>query len=308
MKKKISIILCCYNEGEGIRMTVDATRRVMSALDYDYEFIAVDDGSTDHTLQEIKAMAMSNDQFFYVEFSRNFGHQSALKAGMDFSRGDCIISMDADMQHPPELLPLMLEKWEEGYDIVYTRRMDNKKLSFAKRYSSKLFYKTMNFLSDIELEQGTADFRLLDRLPANALIRMKETDLFMRGMVKWIGFKQFAIDYMPNDRKTGKTKYTIRKMTDLASSGITSFSVKPLYISLYVGFFLAAVSLLLIPYVLVSYICGYAVPGWTSIVLIMVFFEGLQLFIFGIMGLYLGKIFTQVINRPNYIVRSANIE
>ena len=308
MKKKVSIILCCYNEGEGIRMTVDAIRRVMSALDYDYEFIVVDDGSADNTLHEIKTMALSDDRLFYIEFSRNFGHQSALKAGMDFSRGDCIISMDADMQHPPELLPLMLEKWEEGYDIVYTRRMDNKRLSFAKRYSSKLFYKTMNFLSDIELEQGTADFRLLDRLPANALIRMKETDLFMRGMVKWIGFKQFAIDYMPNDRKTGKTKYTIRKMTDLASSGITSFSVKPLYISLYVGFFLAAVSLLLIPYVLVSYICGYAVPGWTSIVLIMVFFEGLQLFIFGIMGLYLGKIFTQVINRPNYIVRSANIE
>ncbi len=306
--KKVSIILCCYNEERSIQLMVEAIRRVMSSTGYEYEIIMVDDGSTDNTLQEIKIFASNDERVFYIEFSRNFGHQNSLKAGMDFSRGDCLISMDADMQHPPELLPVMLEKWEEGFDVVYTRRLENKKLSAMKRLSSRFFYKIMNFLSNIELEQGTADFRLLDRSAANALIRMKENDLFMRGMVKWIGFKQFAIDYMPNERANGESKYTIRKMVQLASHGITSFSVKPLYIALYLGFFLAIVALLLIPYVAISYFCGQAVPGWASTMLIIAFFGGLQLCILGIIGLYLGKIFTQVKYRPNYIVRSTNIE
>lgn len=286
----------------------DAIHRVMLPMSYNYEIIAVDDGSTDNTLQEMKSIATGDERFFYVEFSRNFGHQNALKAGMDLAHGDCLISMDADMQHPPELLPVMLEKWEEGYEVVYTRRMESKKLSVMKRYTSRLFYKTMNFLSNIELEQGTADFRLLDRLVVNTLIHMKENDLFMRGMVKWVGFRQFAIDYMPNERTNGESKYTIRKMTQLASRGITSFSIKPLYIALYAGFVLAITSLFLIPYILISYIWGYTVPGWASTMLVIAFFEGLQLCVLGIIGLYLGKIFMQVKYRPNYVIRSTNVK
>ncbi len=306
--KKVSIILCCYNEEYGIRLVLEAIHRVMSSTGYDYEIVAVDDGSTDHTLQVLKMIATEDERVFYIELSRNFGHQNALKAGLDFSRGDCLISMDADMQHPPELLPEMLQKWEEGYDVVYTRRMDSKSLSAMKQKSSRYFYKMMNFLSDIELEQGTADFRLLDRLSADALINMKENDLFMRGMVKWIGFKQYAIDYMPNDRIAGKSKYTVRKMMQLASRGITSFSVKPLYIALYLGFFLAAVALLFIPYVFISYLSGHSVSGWASTILIVIFFGGLQLCMLGIIGLYLGKVFMQSKYRPNYIIRSTNIK
>ncbi len=305
--KKVSIILCCYNEEGGVRLMIESLHRVMLSTDYDYEIVAVDDGSTDNTLEEIRTLSSANERVFYIEFSRNFGHQNALKAGLDYARGDCLVSMDADMQHPPELLPVMLKKWEEGYDVVYTRRLDNKKISTIKQRSSRLFYKTLNFLSDIELEQGTADFRLLDRSVANVLVNLKENDLFMRGMVKWIGFKQFAIDYVPNERVNGESKYTIQKMVQLASRGITSFSVKPLYIALYLGFFLAIVAMLLIPYVVINYFCGHTVPGWASTMLIITFFGGLQLGILGIIGLYLGKIFTQVKYRPNYIVRSTNI-
>ncbi len=307
-KKKVSIILCCYNEEEGISLMIDALEKVMASVDYDYEIIAVDDGSSDQTLQRIKDLTTTHPNLYFIEFSRNFGHQNALKAGLDFSRGDCLISLDADMQHPPELLPEMLKKWEEGYDVVYTSRMEDKDLSAMKRKTSKMFYKLLNALSDIELEQGAADFRLLDRKAANMIISLKENDLFMRGLVKWIGFKQYGIDYMPNKRVAGASKYTLKKMFRFALQGITSFSVRPLYIALYLGFFVAACSILYIPYIIYSLIYGHPISGWASLIATIAFLGGLQLCILGIIGIYIGKLFMQSKYRPNYIVRSSNIQ
>ncbi|MDR1120695.1 MAG: glycosyltransferase family 2 protein [Dysgonamonadaceae bacterium] len=307
MKKKVSIVICCYNEEDNIPVVVDAIHKNMDSLTYSYEIILVNDGSSDGTLQVIETLIQHDEQLFYINLSRNFGHQNALKAGMDYATGDCVICMDGDMQHPPEMLPMFLEKWEEGYDVVYTRRQDNKSVSNKKRKTSALFYRLLNALSDIELEDGTADFRLLDRRVANVIAGMNSNDLFFRGLVKWIGFHQYAIDYVPNKRHAGESKYTFKKMCSLALQGITSFSVKPLYLSTYIGFFIAALSLLFIPYAIISYLYNDPMSGWASIIIAVGFLGGLQLSMIGIIGLYVGKIFIQTKGRPSYIVKDTNL-
>jgi dolichol-phosphate mannosyltransferase len=308
MNKKVSIVICCYNEAENIPEIVDAIHKNMELTNYNYEIIAVNDGSSDDSLTILKTMVEADNRLFYIDLSRNFGHQNALKAGLDYATGDCIISMDSDMQHPPEMLPLLLEKWEAGYDVVYTRRKQDKSLPWMKWKTSAWFYRFLNSVSDIELEQGTSDFRLLGRNIADIIIRMKGDDLFIRGWVKWIGFKQCAIDYTPHKRLYGKSKYTIKKMCSLAIQGITSFSVKPLHVALYVGFFIAVLSLLCIPYAIISFFSGYYMAGWASLIATVGFLGGLQLFILGIIGLYIGKIFIQTKERPAYIVQETNLK
>lgn len=306
--QKISIIICCYNEYPNIPTVVDAIHKVMDGTDYNYEIIAVNDGSSDGTQELLEKMCEKDEHLFYLEFSRNFGHQNALKAGLDYARGNCIISMDADMQHPPRMLPQLIKKWEEGYDIVYTRRQEDKSLSSGKRKSSKWFYRIMNSVSDIKLEEGVADFRLMDRRAANVLVNIKGGDLFIRGIVHWMGFKQYAIDYMPDKRLSGQTKYTLKKMLAMAINGILSFSTKPLYVALYLGFGIALLSLLCIPYAFISYFTGHVKTGWMSLILTVSFLGGLQLFILGIIGMYIGRIFVQTKGFPPYIVCKTNID
>lgn len=306
--QKISIIICCYNEYTNIPTVVDAIHKVMDGTDYNYEIIAVNDGSSDGTQELLEKMCEKDEHLFYLEFSRNFGHQNALKAGLDYARGNCIISMDADMQHPPRMLPQLIKKWEEGYDIVYTRRQEDKSLSSGKRKSSKWFYRIMNSVSDIKLEEGVADFRLMDRRAANVLVNIKGGDLFIRGIVHWMGFKQYAIDYMPDKRLSGQTKYTLKKMLAMAINGILSFSTKPLYVALYLGFGIALLSLLCIPYAFISYFTGHVKTGWMSLILTVSFLGGLQLFILGIIGMYIGRIFVQTKGFPPYIVCKTNID
>lgn len=306
--QKISIIICCYNEYTNIPTVVDAIHKVMDGTDYNYEIIAVNDGSSDGTQELLEKMCEKDEHLFYLEFSRNFGHQNALKAGLDYARGNCIISMDADMQHPPRMLPQLIKKWEEGYDIVYTRRQEDKSLSSGKRKSSKWFYRIMNSVSDIKLEEGVADFRLMDRRAANVLVNIKGGDLFIRGIVHWMGFKQYAIDYMPDKRLSGQTKYTLKKMLSMAINGILSFSTKPLYVALYLGFGIALLSLLCIPYAFISYFTGHVKTGWMSLILTVSFLGGLQLFILGIIGMYIGRIFVQTKGFPPYIVCKTNID
>lgn len=305
--KKVSIIICCYNEEENIPVVVDAIHENMAKTDFQYEIIAVNDGSTDNSQFLLERISSKDPRLFYIELSKNFGHQNALKAGLDNATGDCIISMDADMQHPPRMLPELIQKWEEGYDIVYTRREENTSLSIIKRKSSNLFYNILNFLSDIRLDKGAADFRLMDRRAANVLINIKGGDLFIRGIVSWIGFKQYAIDYMPDNRLSGKTKYTFKKMRNLAVQGILSFSTKPLHLALYLGFGIAILSLLFIPYAIVSLVTGHVMAGWVSLILTVSFLGGLQLFILGIIGLYIGRIFAQTKGFPPYIIRNTNL-
>lgn len=308
MNKLISIVIPAHNEEENIVIIFDRIEKVLLTLNYEYEILVVDDGGSDETLNIVKAIAQRNHRIFYIEFSRNFGHQPALKAGLDFAKGDCVISLDADLQHPPELFIQMLQKWEEGFDVVYTRRKEDKSLSFKKRKSSLYFYKLLNSLSDIELEPGTADFRLLDRTVVDVFKKFNENEPFIRGLVKWLGFKQYAIDYVPEKRFAGASKYNIAKMRKLAIHGVTSLSIKPLHTAVYLGFFFSFLSLLYIPYVLYAYYVGQHVSGWASLISTVAFFGGLQLIILGIIGIYIGKMFMQSKNRPNYVIRSTNID
>ncbi|MNK87456.1 hypothetical protein D3C87_1073930 [compost metagenome] len=227
---------------------------------------------------------------------------------MDHAFGDCVISMDCDMQHPPELIPDMIAKWEAGYEVVYTIREEDKNLSKGKRSSSSLFYKILNWLSDIDLEPGAADFRLLDQRVVNVFRNFHENEPFLRGLVKWLGFKQFAIKYNPAARFSGKSKYTLKKMLRLALHGVTSFSIKPLYTAVYLGFILSFASVLYVPYIIYAFVNHVEVSGWASVIMTIVFFGGLQLIILGIIGIYVGKMFMQAKNRPNYIIRSTNIK
>ncbi|PYF68869.1 glycosyltransferase family 2 protein [Pedobacter nutrimenti] len=307
MSKKVSIVIPAYNEQDNLVAIVDRLENIMEGRSYNFEIILVDDGSKDKTLSVIKAMTLARKNIFYIEFSRNFGHQPALKAGLDHADGDCVISLDADLQHPPELLVQMLEKWEEGYEVVYTRRHEDRSLPYKKRVTSSLYYRLLNSLSDIEIEPGTADFRLMDKKVVDVFKEFNENEPFIRGLIKWMGFKQFAIDYTPNQRFSGESKYNVSKMLRLAMHGVTSFSIKPLYTAVYLGFIFSFLSVLYIPYVLHALYTGKEVDGWASTIVTIVFFGGLHLIILGIIGIYMGKMFLQSKNRPNYIIRSSNL-
>lgn len=307
MKKRVSVVIPAYNEAENLLVIIDRLEYIFSQTAYDVEFILVDDGSRDKTLQILRTMATVKPNLYYIEFSRNFGHQLALKAGLDRAKGDCVISLDADLQHPPELITDMLHKWEEGYEVVYTRRIEDMTLNFKKRKTSTYFYKVLNLLSSIDIEEGTADFRLMDQKVVGVFRDFEENEPFIRGLVKWMGYKQFAIDYIPNQRYAGSSKYNMKKMMNFALHGVTSFSIKPLYSAVYLGFLFSFLSVLYIPYVFYAFYEGIEVSGWASTIMTIVFFGGLQLIILGIIGIYVGKMFMQGKNRPNYIISSTNL-
>lgn len=309
MQKKISIIIPSFNEATNIRPLYDEIIIALSGKkEYDFELIFIDDGSDDGTLAAIKDLTILDKRIFYIELSRNFGHQYAIKAGLDLCSGDAIITMDSDLQHPPEVIKNLLDKWKEGYDIVYTRRKDDQNISLLKRTTSDLFYQFLNWASDLNLEKGTADFRLINRNVINAFKGFKENELFIRGLVKWAGFRQVAVDYSPNSRYSGKTKYSFKKMLSFAFRGITAFSIRPLKLVAYVGLLMFLLSLILIPYALISYFIGQAVPGWTSLIISIIFFGSLQLFMLGIIGLYLSKVAIQSTHRPQYLIRDTNYQ
>lgn len=308
MRRKVSVVIPSFNEEGNIEVLAMRLVQVLKATPYAYEVIFVDDGSSDGTLQKLQSMSDIDSNLYFVELSRNFGHQNALKAGYDYADGDCIISMDSDMQHPPEMITQFLEKWEEGYDVVYTLREYQDETTIFKTKTSDLFYKMINSLSDTKLEKGTADFRLIDRKVANVLSSLNESGLFIRGLIKWLGFKQYAIAYQCDARFSGKSKYNLKKMVKFAVQGITAFSVRPLYMATGIGLFFSLLATLYIPYILISYFTGHAVSGWTSILATIVFFGGIQLMVLGIIGMYLGKLFMQSKQRPNYIIRSTNLQ
>ncbi len=306
--KLISIVIPAYNEDENIPKIVEVIENLFSTMSYRYEIILVADGCTDNTMKSLEKLIATNEQIYFIELSRNFGHQLALKAGLDHAHGDCVISMDCDLQHPPEVIYELLAKWESGYEIVYTIRREDKKLPLSKRVTSNLFYKTINSLSDVEIETGSADFRLLDKSVVSVIKNFHENEPFLRGLVKWIGFRSTSIPYYPNQRYCGTSKYSLKKMVRFALQGVTSFSVKPLYGAIYLGFIFSILSVMYLPYVLYAIHTGKEVSGWASTIMTIVFFGGLQLIILGIIGIYVGKMFMQVKNRPNYIIRSTNIK
>lgn len=307
MSKKACVIIPAFNEEGNIRAMATAVDSAFKSIGCDYYILFVDDGSTDNTLPVIEQLSLENSRIKFISFSKNNGHQAALKAGIDHSDADCTITMDADMQHPPALIAELVKKWEEGYEVVYTIRKHQQNLSFFKRITSTLFYKILGKLSDIEIENGSADFRLLDKKVTNEIKKIQENDIFLRGLVKWMGFKQVAVEYQPAERLSGQTKYSYRKMMMLALQGITSFSTKPLYAAIYIGFTFSILSLLYIPFAVYSYFTHHTVSGWSSLIVTVTFLGGLQLIILGIIGLYLGKLFMQSKGRPMYIIHKTNL-
>lgn len=310
MKKTINIVIPLYNEGENIRQIHKEIQQIFqqkSVENYQYSIIFVNDGSTDNSLNILKELQNQYAEVKFISFSKNFGHQLAVKAGLDHALGDAVISMDCDLQHPPELIPELIKKWEEGYKVVGTIREYPPQISYKKQKSSKYFYQLINLISDVEIRNGTADFRLLDQSVVEVIRTMDEDEPFLRGIVPWVGFKQIYISYMAQSRFWGQSKYTLKKMLSLALTGVTSFSVKPLYFAVYVGFLFSALSLLYIPYVLWSVINGTGVSGWTSLIMTIVFFGGMNLSFLGILGIYIGKIFKQSRKRPNYIIEMKNL-
>lgn len=306
--KKISIVIPAYNE-EGnlseIRKEIDSVFRNLT--DYQYEIIFVNDGSRDKTQQHIEELSLEFSEVKFLEFSRNFGHQNAVKAGLDFADGNAVISMDADLQHPPKLIPEMIKKWEEGFDVVYTIREYPKNTGWFKRKTSDFFYKILSGLSDVELEKGSSDFRLMDASVIDVVRNSGESDLFLRGLIKWVGFRQYAIPFIASERFSGESKYSFGKMLRFAFTGITAFSVKPLYLAAYLGFFFSLITpLAYLGYVIYSFYNKSEISGWASLIMTVVFFGGIQLVMLGIMGIYMGKIFKQAKDRPNYIIKSKN--
>jgi len=300
----ISVIIPAYNEETNIMILVKKVIEQLGIYQDDYEIIFIDDGSSDGTANKVKELHEQNPRVKLISLSRNFGHQKALKAGIDHSSGDCVICMDADMQHPPELIPQLLEKWGQGYDIVYTIRKETKDAGIFKRITSKIFYWLINRLTEVNIKEGAADFRLMDKKVVDELKCLSENFLFIRGLVSWVGFNQIGIDYIAAPRYSGVSKYSARKMMKFAWDGITSFSIAPLRLAVSAGAIISLLSFLYGIYVLaIVLFTDKAVPGWASIRVSVLFIGGIQLLCTGILGEYLGKMFIEAKRRPTYIIK-----
>ena len=308
MSKKLCIVIPVYNEELNILPIKTALEKIFQSLpQYNYEILFINDGSSDQSLHYIMQEADRSDNISYLSFSRNFGKDNAILAGIRHAKADALITMDADLQHPPDMIPAMIDLWEQGNEVVYAYRENkNEHAGLLNRITSRMFYKIINLLSDIEMEDGLSDFRLLDKKVIHSLNSLHEDHPFFRGLIKWVGFKQTGIPYTPFPRANGETKYNNKALVRLALQGITSFSVKPLFIAIYLGLTFSMLSLLYIPYVIYSLYFHLAISGWTSIIVTIAFFGGLQLMILGILGIYIGKIFMQGKERPHFIINENN--
>ena len=308
--KKISIIVPAYNEEESIPYL---EKRLVALMDnmknYEFEVLFVNDGSKDKTLELIKELRERDERFCYVNFSRNFGKEVAMIAGLDYATGDAVILIDADLQDPPELIPELVKYWEQGYDDVYAKRKSRKGETFLKKFTSKMYYKVLQSLTNVEIQKDTGDFRLLDRRCVNALKKLRESQRCSKSIFSWIGYNKKEVLYDRDPRVAGKTKWNYKKLVDLAIDGITSFTTSPLRISTYLAIptFLALVIYFI--YVIVKCIrLSVAIQAFQAIILLVLFFSGIQIMLFGIIGEYLGRIFNETKNRPLYLVDEYNGE
>ena len=304
---KLSIIIPCYNEEEVLPLTLEKLKTLSnewSSRDEckSIEFLFVDDGSQDRTADLLAETTITCQQFKVIHFSRNFGHQAALLAGYEFAKGDVIVSLDADLQHPPEFIKTMLDKIKEGHDVVYAARKTQKNDSWFKRRTADLFYWLMKKLG-AEIISNHADYRMITRRVLNEFLKFNENNLFIRATFPMVGFPSFVVYYERPERKAGKTKYPFRKMLEFAIDGLTSFSVIPLRICSLVGLIVSLLALLMLVWSLVVKIIGGALPGWTSTVAPLYLLGGVQLLFLGIVGEYIGKIYSEVKNRPRYIIQ-----
>ena len=308
--KKITILVPAYNEEESLNALYERISKIMNEMsNYEFELLFVNDGSRDNTLKIIKGLRQKDERICYVDFSRNFGKEIAMIAGLDYATGDCVIIMDADLQDPPELVPKMVELWEQGYDDVYAKRKSRAGETWLKKFTSKMYYKVLQSLTKVEIQKDTGDFRLLDRRCVNALKKMRESGRCSKSMFSWIGYNKKEIMYDRDPRFAGQTKWNYKKLIDLAIDGITSFTTSPLRISTYISIptFLALVVYFI--YVIVKCIrLNVAIQAYQAIILLILFFAGIQIILIGIMGEYLGRIFNESKNRPLYLVNEYNGE
>ncbi|GGG87894.1 glycosyltransferase family 2 protein [Paenibacillus radicis (ex Gao et al. 2016)] len=307
MQAKYSIIVPMFNEEEVIGHTYLQLKAVMDGYGESYELIFVNDGSRDRTVEIVDGICRNDRNVRLINFSRNFGHQIAITAGMDYAQGEAVIIIDADLQDPPEVMLEMIEKWKEGYEVVYGKRLKRKGETAFKKITAMMFYRTMRSMTNFDIPMDTGDFRLIDRKVCDVLRGLKEKNRFVRGLVSWVGFRQTSVEYVREERFAGETKYPLKKMISFALDGITSFSYKPLKIATYVGFFLSVTSFLYLMVVVYQKLfTSYNEVGWTSIVAINLLFNGIILMLLGLIGEYIGRIYDESKNRPLYIVREAH--
>ena len=308
--KKISILIPCYNEEQTLPMLYPELVKLMDSIPgYEWEIMFVNDGSVDGTLETLRRLRQQDPRVNYVDLSRNFGKEVAMLAGFDYVTGDCVVIVDADLQDPPSLIPEMVRYWEEGYEDVYARRRTRGRESRLRKWLSLQFYKILQRSSRYGVLQNVGDFRLLDRCCINALKRMRESERYTKGMFCWIGFKKKEVEFDRGDRVAGKSSWGYKQLFGLAIDGITSFTSIPLRFSTIVGFFISMLAFLYMIWVFIkALIWGDPVQGYPSLVILILFLGGIQLLSLGIIGEYIGRIYNETKNRPDYIVREFNDE
>jgi len=299
---ELSVVAPMYNEEGNIAAFVGAVEKVVATIGVPFEIILVDDGSSDGTWSQIVAQTKVYPVLRGARLARNFGHQGALMAGLSEARGRAIVSMDGDLQHPPELIPELFARWREGYKVVTTERADAEDTSLFKRATSRWFYGLFSKLTGVAMAPGNSDFRLMDATAVRALCEMNDVDLFIRGSVTWLGFHSITLPYRANKRFSGTTKYSLKKMLRFASGAILSFSLAPLKLGIWIGFLTSGLSALELLYILVQYFLGHTVTGWASMMAFMSLMFGILFVLLGIIGTYIGKIFEVLKNRPRFLI------
>lgn len=307
--KKISILVPCYNEEKSLPLLYEELKKLMDEnSSYEWEVLFVNDGSKDDTISIIKRLRATDKRIAYVDLSRNFGKENAMLAGFDYVSGDCMIIMDADLQHPPYVIPEMIEKWEQGYEDVYGERLSRGKESWLRKKMSLLFYKMLQRSARYDILPNVGDFRLLDRKCIDELKKLREVERYTKGMYAWIGFKKTSVQFETADRIAGESSMNYGALLHLAAAGITSFTVAPLKWSIYLGVLVSLASFVFMIYILVNTIVyGDPVAGYPTMMTVILFLGGVQLLSLGIIGEYLGKIFNEAKNRPPYVAREIEV-
>ncbi len=308
--KLVTILVPTYNEKDVLNMLYERLlNTINSNSKYNFEILFINDGSKDNTLDIIRNLREKDKRVCYVNLSRNYGKETAMMAGFDYCKGDCVIILDADLQDPPELIPEMLKYWEEGYDDVYAKRRSRKGESFLKKFTSKIYYKTLQSVTNIEIQKDTGDFRLLDRRCIEALKQLRESQRYTKGLFSWIGYKKKEILFDRDPRAAGKTKWNFRKLVGLSIDGLTSFTTAPLRMSAILGIIISLVGFLYMMVIIIkTLIYGIDVPGYSSTMVVILFLGGIQLIFLGIIGEYLGRAFYETKDRPLYFIDCYNEE
>jgi dolichol-phosphate mannosyltransferase len=298
----LTIVLPAHNEAENIAPLCAALKQVLAPLG-SAEIVFVDDGSTDGTLAAIRAAAAGDPTVRYVAFTRNFGHAAALRAGLRHARGSAVVVMDTDFEHPPELIPELVKQWRSGFKVVAAKRLDDEAVSQFKRATSRLYYRLLGALGDVRLEPGSADFLLLDRVVVDAVNALEDHDLFLRGLVRWLGYPLTSVTYRQGRRRHGTSKYSLGRMVELAVTGIATHSVRPLRFAVWLSLAFVLLGLLLVVYSIISFLfIQHTVAGWSSIMAAIAILGAAQLLVLGIIGEYVGRILRETRGRPSYVV------